>query len=458
MKYINDCDSVLGPSIDTSLMEEKAKDRSFTIKHLPYLRSIDEVPETTELVIVGAGLAGITLAARAWHLGFSEGKIAILDTNEMFAENFYKRTKNVKQKVMRSSYIHHLAPSEDLSLADFGRLAIDELSEIEKKQLHLARMSERSLPPLDLFLSHVNHVVKAHNLHNRGFKFDLAKVEQNTDGTWTLISKNGSLIKTKYVILALGQKSKEVQYSNLVINAYEADISSYLNNESNTVSVIGGGNTAAHIILECLKNGKRVNWIIRDEERYACTDIPHKYWRDEGFLPYMKLSLSERINKIKEIYKGSAMLEHYEIFQEYKETRQLNIIEGEGIIDIYEDNKKHKTIKLSNDIELRSDLVISAIGLAISSFPEFTNSEYDLFNDFPVLSDETLELKHNKNIFVASSQSALSLGPAAKNIDGARISAERIFSEIAMREGIINKKNKKLKKLTNWSRINPVTN
>ncbi|RJO94823.1 hypothetical protein D3D03_16325 [Exiguobacterium sp. RIT452] len=452
VKFINDCDSVLNNEINSEIMKFDRNSFFNNIEELPVLQNKVEMNSKTDLVIIGTGMVGITLAARAWHLGFKGDRITLIDGNEYFAENFFRRTKNSEQKIMRSSFIHHVAPNEDINLADFTRLKHNELTNIEKEQLTLARMGERSLPSLDIFLEHVKHVVINHNLHKRAFKFSADSIEQNTTGKWIISDSEGQKIESKYVVLAMGQSPKENMYKEHSINAHVDNFKNYLNEKVKTVNIIGGGNTSAHIVKSCLDRNLKVNWIIRNEENYACTDIPHKYWRDEGYLKFSQMTLDKRMEEIKRIYKGSAMLEHKGIFDDYKKDNALTVFDNATIQEI----DKNKTIILQNKTRVESDLIISTIGFELKKLPQIKNG-INTFNGFPVLNDSTLEAEGLKNLFIASSHSALSLGPAAKNIDGARIASERIFKELAKREGIekYNVKNI-LENLTNWSRNTPV--
>jgi hypothetical protein len=52
---------------------------------------------------------------------------------------------------------------------------------------------------------------------------------------------------------------------------------------------------------------------------------------------------------------------------------------------------------------------------------------------YPVLDDETLEVVDAPNVFAAGALASLSLGPAARNVGGARLAAERIVPAIAER-------------------------
>ncbi|MDG0059145.1 FAD-dependent oxidoreductase [Priestia sp. P5] len=432
MRVINDCDSLLKMEKNLSIFTEEFGNRA-EYEHLKFKEASD-LPKKTKLVIVGAGLAGISIAAKAWHLGFRNEDLIILDENDYFAKQFIERTRNINQKVMRSPYKHHTGPSQDLSLSDFARLNYKKLSRAEKHQLYLDRLGERAIPPLDFFLSHTIHVVIKHSLHTNAYKFKVKEIYKKGD-SWIIEDDNNNLIQSKYVILALGSKvSNSNQIPPMTVplfNSLSTSINDYLSEKNQDICVVGSGNTAAHVILSALLRGKKVNWIIRNEEIYKCTDIPHEYWRDEGLSSFMKLSIPERELKLKEIFHGSAMLEHFYLFRYFKKRGSLKVYEH----TVIEKQVALDKIQLSNKEIIHVDAVVLSNGLVPSKLPSI---QFDILTKkgLPILIDETLEVAKGSNLYIASTHSILSLGPAAKNIDGARLASERILIDI------VNKENK----------------
>ncbi|MCB7159974.1 FAD-dependent oxidoreductase [Bacillus subtilis] len=429
MKVINDCDSLLGVEKNLSIFTGEFYNRT-KYEYLP-LRDRSRLPKETKLVIIGSGLAGISIAAKAWHLGFKEKDLVILDENEYFAKQFIERTNNINQKVMRSPYRHHTGPSQDISLSDYVRLNYKTLTHAERHQLHLDRLGERSLPPLDFFISHTMHTVFKHNLHRNAYKFKVKEINK-VDNHWLIRDEDNKLIKTKYAILALGGKVSNIELPDLrlpLYNSLSCSLSEYLNDDTQNICVVGSGNTAAHIILSSLIKGKKVNWIIRNEEIYKCTDIPHEYWRDEGLYSFMKLTIPNRELKLQEIFHGSAMLEHFHLFKQFKKRGLLKVHEHTVIEKQIGSNK----IKLSNGRVVQGDVVVISNGLIPAKLPLIT-PEIAIRRNFPVLKDYNLEVEKSVNLYIASTQSALSLGPAAKNIEGARLACDRILIDILKKE------------------------
>ncbi len=462
MKINRNCDSILKPQLALNLMTQSSNSASVAETEMLNLREPSSLPRETELLVVGAGISGIALAARATHLGFTGQRLAILDSNETFAAQWQKRTCAINQKVMRSTYAHHLAPAEDLSLADFARLRSGLLTASEKRQLELARMGERSLPSLKLFMAHCAHVVRAHALYQSAFRTHVSSIIRS-GSRWVVRDHEGQEVRAKYVILALGQRASLLEEvgskdgAMRVIDALECSVNAYLNS-ARTLCIVGSGNTAAHVILEAVLAGKEVHWVVRNEERYDCFDIPHHFWRDEGYIPFAKLPYSRRLARLNELHHGSAMPEHFWLFRVFKERGLLHVHEGKGLAEVVARNAEGALVRLSDGTEIVADTLVNATGMRLTSLP-VVDPPLRLNGDFPILEDTTLEATGHKNLFIASAHAALSIGPAAKNIDGARLSAERIFRAIEAREIGLGEEGfpPSGMPVTRWSRIVPVT-
>ncbi|AKG05838.1 hypothetical protein AAV35_013780 (plasmid) [Salimicrobium jeotgali] len=424
MIYNSDCDTVGKLKFDLESFASLEHKRNPFKLELPSLKSNAHLPTEKKVVIIGSGLIGIGLAARASHLGFNND-LVILDKNKNFAQNFHSRTNQINQKVMRSPYTHHLAPNEDIGLADFGRLKSKWLTHAEKKGLELARKFERSLPALDIFMKHTEGVVRIHDLQEKAFQFNVESISRDDKANkWIIKNKNGKVIKSKYVILALGQG-----YNN--DNIFKSIKASKRN--SHRVVITGGGNTAGHLILDSIRKGHKVDWVIRDELRFLCSDVPHKYFREEGQFEFLSKSIEERKQLLDEKLRGSCMLEHFHLFKKFIQQGLLNVHQH-TLIDSYQENDQGLiSCKLSTGKTVTCCELIKAHGLKPNNLPNI-DPPIKKFGDYPILNDQTLEAKNHPNLFVSSIHSSLSLGPAAKLIDGARLANEKIFKTILQKE------------------------
>lgn len=451
MIYRVTCDSAAKPEYDLEGFVRGGRDRRLHV-HLPELRNPADLPQSTTLTIVGAGLVGIAIAARAWHLKSVGRDMVILDDRHFFAEAFYRRTHAIDQKVMRSPYSHHLAPDEDLSLADFARLHSHLLTPGEQRQLRLARRYVRALPPLDVFLKHTESVVRQHELQRIAFRFCVTRIRR--DGSqWLLEDAAGRSLRSRYVILALGQECKEGTFTP---NILTQDLLSLIDCPPTTIVVIGSGNTAGHVVVSCIDKGHRVCWVVRNELRFYCTDVPHPYFRTEGLLRFMRYSLDDRIRILRDTFRGSCMPEHYRLFKKFIEKGLLRVYERTVVRSVTRRVGGFRVV-LSNGETLNCGRIIEAPGLRLRSLPAI-DPPLALYGGFPVLHDHSLEPPNHRNLFIASAHSALSLGPAAKVIDGARLAIERILPTIEAREEGVPEDPEQVYRVRRpkWGKIKPV--
>lgn len=452
MKFINDCDSTLPIEINLPYLNKK-NIYDFNQDNLKIVKKTIDLDDKKiyDLVIIGGGLAGVSFAARANQMNLTN--IAIIDEKPSLMNSFISRTKNINQKLMRSSYKHHLGPVEQISLADFARINYNKLVSGERRMLEQDRKGERAIPSLDTFIQHSTHVIKANNILNNTYNGKVIKIEKHNDN-W-VVNTNSKVIKTKRVILATGNILKDEtsvqKYSIPTFSAFEDNSASYLNTNIDTVCVNGSGNTSAHLVYNALVKGKKVHWILRSELVYRCADIPNEYWRTEGILSYQKLSLEKRMENLADIYHGSAMPEHKDIFRKFIKRNML-IIHEHTTIESEQDNE----FKLSNGLTIKPDIIINSFGLKPSTLPEMPKN-LNMYMGFPILNDNTL--MWDENLYVGSSLAALSLGPSAKNIDGMRLSIERIFNDIKNKTEGNSKRdtnNLLLKNRNQWGTFGPI--
>lgn len=374
---------------------------------------------------------GIGVAARAFHNGFGES-MALLDANDRFVAQFMRRTRFIGQKSMRSPFPHHLAPDGDLSLADFGRLRLPDEPWSRAQLIQLTRMAERSVPSLSMFLAHVLSVIQQHELHTKAYQFKAERISHEAGG-WVIEDEGGNQVSAQYVVLCLGQVEVAGTFGENPLAIPEI-LHKLHSMPSQRIIISGAGNTATQLITEAMRAGKghTVWWVVRGEPKFSCTDVPHQYFRSEGQTEFAKLGLPDRLQVLDQTNAGKGLPEHYRLFRQFVRRNLVHIFDGCHIVETTQNNGVTH-VRLSNGKELDCDQIIEAHGLKMASLPQFDPS-IRTFHGYPVLDDHSLELVDHPGIFVASAHAALSLGPAAKLIDGARLANERIFSTIASRE------------------------
>lgn len=419
--------------------------RSFTNVNHNSRKTIETPPpEYVELAIVGGGIIGCGVACQILqNIPFLRNRIVILDSQSHLVQNYFNLMSNTGQKVMRSPYEHQIAPDGNLQMLDFARLHLSMLSEIERKQVKLGLSGQRSIVPLDIFIAHTTHVIGVYNLNEFAYQFtveSISKGNQAEDDRWIIKSKNGYSVKAKAVILATGNQTApwnqiltmaRRQYSDRVQSAYK-QIRQIESGE--TIVVVGSGLTAGHVILKILQAKAHPVWIVRSEERYRCADFDTAYFRSEGIAHFRRLPTEEKVRVLAEENRGSLMLEFVHLFEALEETSQIQVYRGSTVEHVGETSAGKLDIHLSSGAAVAADRIIVATGLVPNHqlLPEETLL---LDEKYPLLNEDTLEVKDLKNFHVAGALASLALGPAAKNIDGLRLASEIILPILEERFG-----------------------
>jgi cation diffusion facilitator CzcD-associated flavoprotein CzcO len=342
------------------------------------------------------------------------------------------------QRVMRSPYQHHLAPSSELQMLDFARLHRRQLTAIERDQLALGASGRRAIVPRDVFTAHSAHVVAAHRLREFAYHFPVAAVGARGDGRWHILGQDGQAVTARVVVVATGSRHApwpdplpvaRPEIAARVTSAFAGP--GHLEPEEPVV-VVGSGLTAAHAILQVVSAGAHPIWLVRREEHYRELDFSPSYFQEDGIRLFQKMLLSKRCRCLREAFRGSIMPEFATLLRTLEQRCMIDIHRFVHIDHMHLHSDNQIRIYLSSGRDVLASRIILATGLAPSAraLPAGIRLVDDIY---PLLHDQTLEVVDAPNVFAAGVLASLSLGPAARNVGGARLAAERIVPTIAER-------------------------
>ncbi|WP_198297528.1 FAD-dependent oxidoreductase [Deinococcus sp. DB0503] len=399
-------------------------------------------PQESEIVIIGGGIIGCGIAAQLWHQDDLRNNFIILDSHHELCGNLFDTWGRIGQRVMRSPYDHHIAPDGDLQMLDFARLRLSELTEVERQQVIIGLSGQRAVVPVDIFIAHTRHVISTHALQDRSYRIRVKKIVKLSDSShnYSLILDNGHTLLCNRVIVAAGNEYRELNgvWSRALENF--PDQVSFCDNpqrpsRGNRILVVGSGMTSAHTLVNCYKSGCQITWLLRNEERYRCADFDTAFFRKEGIARFEKIpTLIKKRELLVEESRGSIMLEFYPILQELEHNHNIDVlrfIEPTSVI------KHHDALSVhfNNGSSIEVDQVLLATGItpATSVLPKGV-----LLHDgrYPELDTATLELIDYSGVHVAGALASLVLGPAAKNVDGARLASQKIIPALQSRDQI----------------------
>lgn len=388
-------------------------------------------PEHVDLAIVGGGIVGTALACQFWHSPALRGHMALLDAELSLVGRYFQAMTAVGQRVMRSPYEHQIAPDNDLQLLDFARLHLPLLTPLEQGQVRLALSGQRAVVPLDVFEAHTTHTIGGHQLGRWSYQFPVVSMRRGLGDRWILGTRDGRTLTARTVLLTVGSRERPrptslvdaSTWAGTRVRSAFAPPRRFLQGE--VVCIVGSGQSAAHLLLAALAQGAHPIWMIRHEERYSCADFDTSYFRTEGIASFRRLDLPERAAVLAEENRGSIMLEFYPLLAEMESKGRLKVYREQVVTNVAPGPDRQLCLGLSSGVALQVDTLILAVGLEPDS--RVLPADVSSVGGYPVIDEGTLEVMGQENLFVAGPLASLALGPAAKNIDGARLAAERLL-------------------------------
>ena len=201
--------------------------------------------------------------------------------------------------------------------------------------------------------------------------------------------------------------------------------------EADRVAVIGSGLSAAHLIRLNLAQGKQVIWVQRSKEKYQCADVDASYFRPEGRALYTRLGASGRDEIISRQRTPSIMFEFSPGLREAEATGQLVVHREAGNIQVEATGDHSATVLTESDGKISADHVLLAFGTRPAALPElWTHPGRRLAAEDMRIDDQSLKLAEVGPVYACGTWATRALGPAARNIDGHRVAAQRICADI----------------------------
>lgn len=388
-------------------------------------------------IIVGGGIQGTYLSNHLLRSGLGDlDNIKVIDPQLEPFSTWKARTRNVCMEFLRSPAEHNL---------DHGLQAIYKFAHeagLGKKAFY----SKYNRPSLALFNAHCDHVVAKNGLGEMRLQSECLSISQKS-GVYQVETNSGCLAAQR-VILALGDsnvlhvplwaKDKTLEKSPLV-HCFSRRMDELKEQQWENVAVIGAGISGVQIAnWMARKNPGKVTLLHAQPLRVSRFDAAG-CWLDskcQRFLnKHSDFSIRRRVVDNAR-NKGTVPVEIEDELNEnvrlgYLKTILAQILKAGG------DSKSVK-IELSTGETMRFDLVIFATGFD-RCLPG-GNLLKGLVNElclptaqcgFPIVDKY---LQWSKDLFVAGSLAELELGPAARNIIGGRLVAERIVERVRPRK------------------------
>lgn len=218
------------------------------------------------------------------------------------------------------------------------------------------------------------------------------------------------------------------------------------------VVVVGGGLSSGHLCLSAVAHGaKSVRLLVRSEHglRMRQFDIPFSWtgrWRNAERLEFFSQPREQRLKSLQTVRAGGSVTpEVWQRLVSAQQSGKLSIRAGVTVDSIARGGADPVRVALSDGTAVTADLVVLATGCnnasmvapgtllgellastAHANSPETGEEEEETsFGGLPLL-NESLELPRCPGVHVLGAGAALTLGPDALNLMGARAGADRV--------------------------------
>jgi NADPH-dependent 2,4-dienoyl-CoA reductase/sulfur reductase-like enzyme len=390
-------------------------------------------PDRADVVIVGAGPAGLAVASALWHLGVHD--VVIVDRVGP-VERFLGRIDRLDQRVLRSPYEHHpgVEGYRDCELRDFARAHWSLLTPVERREIRMSQAGHRSVVPVDVFAAYCRHTAVLHGVRERFWPGEVTSVEPNGDRV--LVRGDDFVVDAGQVVLCLGEERRDAPQEWLA-EPWPAEIGYWDEPAPADVEravVVGAGLTAAHLIHNALDRGAVVDWVLReDSERYQCSDVNASFFRAEGRARFDRRNApvpwEERLALMARERRATVMFEFRPQFEAAEADGRLTVHRGAHVHAVH-----GKGVELADGRLVAGDHVALALGTVPSIGTGLLPDEVVGARDgWPDLDEATLAYRNAPRVFAAGAAACMVLGPAARNLDGHRVATTRVAATIAAR-------------------------
>ncbi|MGR3765662.1 FAD-dependent oxidoreductase [Rossellomorea sp. NS-SX7] len=381
-----------------------------------------------ECVIAGGGIHGCTVAnylVKKKKIPIEQ--LCIIDPHPEPLAKWKMLTHRIEMPYLRSPSVHHL---------DLNPFSLQSFKEKENNSFY----GYYKRPALSLFNDHSESVLNEIEIRKAWRQGSVQNVRRN-DFSWEVQLDSGQTINGKKLIIATGMNEtlSYPDWGQELVKEYPDQAGHVFQQKipplKPPIAVIGGGISSAHLIV---KLSKKFNGEIYQISRHPYR--VHDFDSDPGWLgpkylnDYQNItSLTERREVIQKArHKGSLPRELVNRLRWLQKEHAFTFIQDE--VQSWEKDSSGIRLKLNATKDINVQTVLFATGFS----PEAMRVEWleNLIKQekltcancgFPVVKGN---LEWCDHLFVSGPLAELEIGPAARNISGARKAAQRIADSL----------------------------
>jgi len=391
-------------------------------------------------VIVGGGIHGTHLAVRLIAAGVPRTALRIIDPHPRLLHRWRRCTANTGMTHLRSPAVHNLGV-DPLSLLKFAGPARS------RRQGLFAAPYER--PALSLFNQHCDRVIAEHRLDELTLQASARSIELDCDAVRITLS-TGSTIEAERLILALGAGDQPIwpawaaalrgREGSRVHHVFDPGFVLPMPPPRPRVAVLGGGISAAQVALRVASDPlTRVTMVARSLPEEAQFDSDPGWLGPKYLRSFQRMSSwsRRRASILSARRRGSAPPSVRRALRRAERAGSIEVLLGE----VDDARQGPQGIRLLGPGLPRAGLEVDDVILATGFTPERPGGELvdALIRDYELPCAECgypivdHHLRWHPRVFVSGPLAELELGPAARNIAGARHACARIAPVSALR-------------------------
>lgn len=383
-------------------------------------------------LIIGGGIHGVHIAARLiGEGGVDPDRLRILDPADGLLERWRACTATVGMTHLRSPAVHHL----DLPFNSLQRFAGS-----KKKRKPGLFASPYNRPSLELFNAHCDSVVKLFELADRHIKARAVGCSLTSDCVVVKASCQPDL-QARHTVLAIGVTEQPLwpdwapRDDARVHHIFDIGFEGWpTTDHEEAVAVVGGGISAVQVALRLSDEGHRVHLVARHALR------EHQFDSDPGWLGPKRMrsfdreaSLDRRRGMIREArHHGSVPPDVRRKLR--RAVDRGRIMWHEASVSGALTSPKHLSVLLSTDVRIEADRVLLATGfLPTRPGGRMVDELIEAASlpcagcGYPIVDRA---LRWHPRLHVSGPLAELELGPAARNIAGARRAGDRLIEAL----------------------------
>lgn len=387
-------------------------------------------------LIIGGGIHGTHLSfalTQQYHL--PAARVRVLDPYPQPLMRWHQVTANTGMDYLRSPIVHHL---------HYDQGALPLYARIHAEADYTRFIPAFSRPSLELFNRYSQHLIDKYRLHELRLMGEAQGLERIPDG-WRVETTHGGL-EARHVMLAIGMgeqphypewaKMLQAQHAPLH-HLFDLDFDRTQYPITGHTLIVGGGITAAQVAIAIADRSEHgVTIVMRHSVRIHDFDSDPCWMNATCLRDFHHITdMNRRRQIIKSVrYRGSMPADVVQALVSRVEAGKIRLLTGEITAADFVAASQQFSLTLDGQPSVTGYHLLLATGWE-QKRPggEWLNNAIKCYNlpiadcQFPIID---VTLCWTAGLYTSAALAELEIGPAARNIIGARMASQRLHAVI----------------------------